>query len=309
MKNETKSGLLLVLLAIIWGSSFILMKRGMHTMSGEAIFNDRQVGALRMVFASVFLLPIAFRTYKKMKFKRDFLFLCIVGFGGNFLPAFLFTFAETELSSGYAGMLNSFTPIFTVLIGFFLFKIRLSSIQIVGLLIGTVGMFLLMLAGKNEPSGGGLAHVLSIVVATFLYGMSLNTIKHKLQHFKSYEITALSLSFVFPVAVLANWKFDSWSVIETNPHAREGLFFIGILGVFGTAFAVILFNRLIAMRDAFFASSVTYFMPIVSVAIGFAFKETITLAQIASVFVVLIGVFFMNYWPVWQKRRKKELSN
>ena len=309
MKNETKSWMLLILLAIVWGSSFILMKRGMHTVAGEAIFDDRQVAALRMFFAGAVLLPIAFRTYRKLNFKTDFLFLCVVGFGGNFVPAFLFTYAETAISSGYAGMLNSCTPIFTVLLGFFIFKIRLSLIQIIGLGIGTVGMVLLMLAGKLEPNSGGLSHVLAIVFATFLYGMSLNTIKHKLQHFKSYEITALSLSFVLPVAIFANLRFDSWSVITHNPHAQEGLIYIAILGIIGTAFAVILFNRLISMRDALFASSVTYFMPIVSIFLGFMFHESINLAQISSVFIVLMGVFFMNYWPVWRKRMKSRIAD
>ncbi len=306
MKNETKSWLLLILLAIVWGSSFILMKRGLHTVSGEAIFDDRQVAALRMVFAGGVLLPIAFRTFRKLNFKKDFLFLCVVGFGGNFIPAFLFTYSETAISSGYAGMLNSFTPIFTVLLGFFIFKISLSKVQVIGLLIGTIGMVLLMLAGKLEPNSGGLSHVLAIVIATFLYGLSLNTIKYKLQHYKSYQITALSLSFVFPVAVFLNLKFDTMEVVRTNPYATEGLIYIGILGVVGTAFAVILFNRLISMRDALFASSVTYFMPIVSIGIGFMFHENINMAQIASVVVVLLGVFFMNYYPTWRKRRNRK---
>lgn len=306
MKNETKSWLLLILLAIVWGSSFILMKRGMHTVSGEAIFNDRQVASLRMLFASVVLIPIAIRTFKKLNFRRDFLFLCVVGFGGNFIPAFLFTYAETSISSGYAGMLNSCTPIFTVLIGFFLFKVKLSAVQIIGLVIGTFGMIFLMLAGKLEPNNGGLLHVLAIVFATFLYGMSLNTIKHKLQHYKSFEITALSLSFVLPFAIFANFKFNTLGVVLTNPHAKEGILFVAILGIVGTAFAVILFNRLISLRDALFASSVTYFMPIVSIFIGFLFKEHINLAQISSVFIVLMGVFFMNYWPAFQKKRKSK---
>ncbi len=309
MKNETKSWLLLILLAIVWGSSFILMKRGMHTVSGDEIFTHQQVAALRMIFAGGILFPIAIRTYRKLNFKKDFLFLCVVGFGGNFIPAFLFTFSETALSSGYAGMLNSCTPIFTVLLGFFLFKIRLSLVQIIGLTIGTVGMVLLMLAGKLEPNNGGLIHILAIVVATFLYGLSLNTIKHKLQHYKSYEITALSLSFVLPIAILANFRYDTWTVIKTNQHANEGLIYIAILGIVGTAFAVVLFNRLISMRDALFASSVTYFMPIVSIFIGYMFHESINLAQIASVFIVLMGVFFMNYWPAWQiKRKQKKFS-
>lgn len=304
MKSETKSWFILVLLACVWGSSFILMKRGMHTISGEPIFSDMQVGALRMFFAGIVLIPFAFRALKKIKKASDVLFLFIVGTCGNFVPAFLFTYAETSISSGYAGMLNSFTPIFTVLIGFFIFKVHLTAVQIIGLIIGTIGMILLMYAGKLEPNNGGLIHVLAIVFATLLYGISLNTIKHKLQHFKAVEITSIALLLVLIPALAANALFGTLDTLKTNPHAWEGIGYIAILGVFGTAFAVILFNQLISTRDALFASSVTYFIPIVAVFIGFYFKESINFGQIASMFVVLLGVFFVNYWPQLQVKRK-----
>jgi len=275
-------------------------------MDGEAIFDDKQVASLRILFASLVLLPFAWRGLKKIVSSKDVLFLFIVGFFGNFLPAYLFTYAETGISSGYAGMLNSCTPIFTVLIGFFAFQIRLTSIQVIGIIIGTVGIVLLMMAGNLEPNNGGIEHVVAIVIATLMYGVSLNTIKHKLQHFKSFEITSLALLFVLLPALVANYIFGTWTTVNENPYSQEGLIYIGILGVVGTAFAVILFNRIIAMRDALFASSVTYFIPIVAVFIGFYFKESLNMAQIASMFVVLTGVFFANYWPqLRQKMRKK----
>lgn len=276
----------------------------MYTIEGETIFSNLQVGALRMFFAGTVLIPFALRAVKKIKNASDVWFLLIVGTCGNFVPAFLFTYAETSISSGYAGMLNSFTPIFTVLIGFFIFKVHLTVVQIIGLIIGTIGMILLMYAGKLEPNNGGLIHVLAIVFATLLYAVSLNTIKHKLQHFKAVEITSIALLLVLIPALVANGLFGTISTVQTNPHAWEGLGYIAILGVFGTAFAVILFNQLIASRDALFASSVTYFIPIVAVFIGFYFRETINLGQIASMFVVLLGVFFVNYWPQLQIKRK-----
>lgn len=304
MKSETKSWLTLVLLACIWGSSFILMKRGMQTLDGEPIFSDMQVGALRMFFAGSILLPFSIKALRKIKKGRDYLLLFIVGFCGNFVPAFLFTYAETSISSGYAGMLNSFTPIFTVIIGFFIFKIRLNTVQIIGLAIGTLGMVLLMYSGHLEPSNGGLIHVLAIVLATFLYGISLNTIKHKLAHFTAIEITSVALLLVLVPALIANGYFGTIQTIRTNEHALEGLAYIAILGIIGTAFAVIIFNQIIAMRDALFASSVTYFIPIVAVFIGFGFNESINLGQIGSMFIVLMGVFFVNYWPQLQLKRK-----
>jgi drug/metabolite transporter (DMT)-like permease len=309
MKLETKSWLILLLLACVWGSSFILMKRGMHTLEGEIIFTDMQVGALRMFFAGMVLIPFSVKGLRKIRKISDVVFLFIVGFCGNFLPAFLFTYAETAISSGYAGMLNSFTPIFTVLIGFFVFKVHLTAIQIIGLIIGTIGMVLLMYSGHLQPNNGGLIHVLAIVFATLLYGISLNTIKHKLGHFNAIDITSMALLFVLVPALIANGFFGTISTIQTNEHAWEGLGYIAILGIVGTAFAVIIFNQIIALRDALFASSVTYFIPIVAVFIGFGFKESINIAQIGSMFIVLLGVFFVNYWPQLQlKRKARELK-
>jgi drug/metabolite transporter (DMT)-like permease len=304
MKSETKSWFILILLACVWGSSFILMKRGMQTMDGEPIFTDMQVGALRIFFASTILLPFSLRAIFKIKQGRDLLLLFVVGFCGNFIPAFLFTYAETSISSGYAGMLNSFTPIFTVIIGFLVFKVHLNTIQIIGLTIGTIGMVLLMYSGNLGPTNGGLIHVLAIVLATFLYSISLNTIKHKLSHFSAVEITSLSLLLVLIPALVANGYFGTLQTIRTNEHAWEGLGYIAVLGIVGTAFAVIIFNQIIALRDALFASSVTYFIPIVAVFIGFGFKEQINIAQIGSMCIVLLGVFFVNYWPQLQSKRK-----
>lgn len=304
MKSETKSWITLMLLACVWGSSFILMKRGMHTVSGEPIFTDMQVGALRMFFAGTILLPFSILALRKIKKSRDLLFLFIVGFCGNFIPAFLFTFAETAISSGYAGMLNSFTPIFTVIIGFVIFKIRLNTIQIIGLAIGTLGMVLLMYSGNLEPNNGQAIHVLAIVLATFLYGVSLNTIKHKLNHLTALDITSIALLLVLLPALIANGYFGTLKTIQTNKYALEGLGYIAILGIVGTAFAVLIFNKIIALRDALFASSVTYFIPIVAVFIGFGFQETINFAQIGSMLIVLLGVFFVNYWPQLQLRRE-----
>ena len=130
MSNSTKSWMLLLTLACIWGSSFILMKKGMFTADGGELFSAPQVGALRMLIASSVLLPFSIRAIRKIQNKKDLLFFSIVGFSGNFFPAFLFTYAETGISSGFAGMLNSFTPIFTIIIGYVIYKQRITSFQV-----------------------------------------------------------------------------------------------------------------------------------------------------------------------------------
>jgi drug/metabolite transporter (DMT)-like permease len=277
------------------------MKKGMYSLNGEQIFSFTQVAALRMVFAGLVLLPFAIRGLRKIKQVKDYGFLLVVGGLGNFVPAFLFTYAETKLSSGYAGMLNSFTPIFTITIGVFFFQTKLISNQIIGLIIGTIGMIALMFFGNSLEGNGGWAHILAIVFATMMYGLSLNTIKHKLQHLKSFEISSIALLLVLLPAIISAYSLGSLDVLKSNENATSAIGFIAVLGVIGTAFAVILFNRLISLKDALFASSVTYFIPIVAVLIGFSFNETINMGQIFSMAIVLLGVFLVN----WKGTKKK----
>ena len=306
MTKDLKGWVLLFVLACIWGSSFILMKKGMFTTDGISIFSDSQVGALRMLIAGLILTPFAVVNLKKIKTSKQFFSLAIVGFSGNFFPAFLFTYAETGLSSGFAGMLNSFTPIFTILIGFAIFKVKLTSIELIGMLVGTIGICLLMVAGKNLSMNGTWYHILAIVFATLMYGISLNTIKHTLQNFKAVEITSLAFFIVLLPAIGANFLFGTLETIQTNKHALIGLGYISILAIFGTVIAVILFNQIISYSSALFASSVTYFIPIVAVLIGVGFNEPISLEQIGSMGIVLSGVFIINYWSKLKLKLVKE---
>ena len=266
------------------------------------IFSDTQVASIRMMFAGGVLLPFAIKALRKISSFKEIIFLFVVGFFGNFLPSYLFTYAETGISSGYAGMLNSCAPIFTVLIGYFAYQIRLTSVQVIGLVIGTIGLILLMIAGNLEDNKGNIWHILAIVLATLMYAVSMTTIKYKLQQFKAFEITSISLFLVLLPSIFGFVVDDAQTVFVENQYAWEGFIYIAILGVVGTAFAVIIFNKIITLRDPLFASSVTYFIPIVAILIGLAFNETINLAQIASMFIVLIGVFFANYWPTLKKK-------
>jgi drug/metabolite transporter (DMT)-like permease len=284
---------LLLLLSTIWGSSFILMKLGMETTHGEAIFTHTQVAALRMSIAALFLLPFALRAISKLR-SQNIWKLVIVGIFGNFAPAFLFTFAETGISTGYAGMLNSCTPIFALLIGFAVFQNRLNRLQILGVIIGTLGIVGLTTSGQAFSISGSWIHVGAVVLATLGYAISLNTIKYTLQHLKSVEITALSFFLLLIPGIPAVFLSGSISTIAENPHALSGLGYIALLSIIGTAFAVILFNRLISNTSILFASSVTYLIPVVAILIGLALNETINVFQVGSMLIILSGVFVAN---------------
>lgn len=305
MKEELKNWGMLLLLALVWGSSFILMKRGMiDKETGDAIFSSNQVGTLRMLLAATVFLPIGLRHISVLKNKKMFLNLMGVAFLGNFFPAFLFTFAETGISSGYAGMLNSCVPIFTLIIGASLFRQKLLRLQVVGVILGTIGIIGLVNGVSVVDTSGQWYHVFAVVCATLCYASSVNIIRHNLGHLKPLAVTSVAFSLSFLPALVLFFVFDVPSTIESNPHAPVALSYIGVLAIFGTAIAVWIFNHLINRSSALFASSVTYFIPIVAVIIGFIDNEEISGLQIISMFVILGGVFIANAWPKIKRANK-----
>lgn len=302
MIKELKSWGLLLLLAVIWGSSFILMKKGMFNENGDAIFSAPQVATLRILIASLVLLPFAIRSLRKLRVRKDFTILLVVGLSGNLLPAFLFTYAQTGISSGLSGMLNSFTPVFTLIIGTLLFRVRVSNTKIIGSFIGLIGIVLLILLGKNSAISGDFKPILAVICATFLYGLSLNLIKHKLSAFKPIEITSLSFTTLLIPSIIGFFYFGTPKTILYHNDASHALIFITILAVIGTAMAVFLFNGIIKISSALFASSVTYFIPIVAVIIGFLTKEKITSNQIMAMIIILLGVLLIHHGDKFVKR-------
>ncbi|HZH85682.1 MAG TPA: DMT family transporter [Brumimicrobium sp.] len=295
MKVNLKYAGILILLSIVWGSSFILMKRGMiDKATGANIFSSNQVGAMRMLFASSVLLPFGLRSLKIISSVKIGLSLAVVSLIGSFIPAFLFTYAETGISSGYAGMLNSTTPIFTLIIGAMLFRQKLIKTQVLGVLIGTVGIITLVNGVSIVDTSGTFYHVFAVVFATLGYALSTNTIRYNLSHLPPLKVTSVAFVFAFLPALLLFFYFDTPSVIVHNEHANKALVFILILSVIGTALSVILFNYLISKTSALYASSVTYLIPIVAVFIGFIDGETISWIQVLAMIIILLGVFTAN---------------
>lgn len=294
MSTTLISYLILLVLSVIWGSSFILMKLGMFHSSGELIFSPIQVASIRMLIASSIFLPISFKYWKLIKSKTDAISLIIVALCGSFIPSFLFTIAEKEINSGLAGMLNSFTPIFTVIIGSLLFSKKTGPRELIGIIIGSFGVTLLTFYGNGGLSIANTNSIFLVILATFCYAISLSTIKYKLNHLSSISITSLSLSFIWPAALCIALFSDSIEVFKSNEYAFEGFIFVFILAIFSTTLATLLFNFLIKISSALFASSVTYIMPIVAVLWGLYFNEQIYLIQVAAVVIILIGVFVTN---------------
>lgn len=265
----------------------------MQTISGEEIFSNVQVGALRMLIASVVLLPFAIKALGIIRDWKIFLKLLAVGLFGNFFPAFLFTYAETGISSGYTGMLNSFTPIFALLISIIFFNQKISLVQYVGSIIGIVGIVVLSLAG-GVSFDTSFKYVLMVIVATLCYAISLNVIKYLLHGVKSIHVTALAFATILLPSAIIVFFSGTVTTIQENSNAGVGLFYISILSIVGTALAVFLFNVLIGGSSVVFASSVTYLIPIFAMIFGLLFGESIGNAQLIGIFIVLFGVLLAN---------------
>jgi drug/metabolite transporter (DMT)-like permease len=285
--------IIFIALALTWGSSFILMKRGMDS------FRSDQVAAIRIFIAFLFLLPIAYRHIKKNLVP---LLPAFAGMGifGNFLPAFLFTKAETMISSALTGMLNSLTPVFALILGLFIFKQKVKWMQVIGVLVGLGGAIGLLSLGKDSVTGGpDSMHEIFVggslvVLATFFYGLSVNIIKAKLNSVNSVTATVFALCIIGPIAGIYLFTTDFLHRLQTMPLAWESLGYICILAIFGTALSVIVFNVLIKEAGTLFASSVTYLIPVVAMCWGAFDGEMISVFHIIFIFVILGGVWLVN---------------
>jgi drug/metabolite transporter (DMT)-like permease len=278
---------ILLILALVWGSSFILMKRGLVAFSGS------QVGAIRICAAFLFLLPIAYRHLKKELVVHWKSFLGM-GMCGNLIPAFLFATAETGISSSLTGMLNSLTPLFTIITGVLFFKSQTRWQSVTGVLIGLVGAIGLIASGHSTGHSSQIMYTLLVVLATILYAFSVNIIGSHLRNVNAVTAAVWALMLTGPIATVYLFSTDFVHILTTNPEAWKALCFICILGVCGTALSVIIFNVLIRNSNPVFASSVTYLIPVVAMFWGLYDGEAITFLHVIWMGVILGGVWLVN---------------
>jgi len=285
--SKSYSWIILIVLALMWGSSFILIKRGLVALGPGS------VGALRILAASIFLLIPAISKAKYIKSKH-ILPLLTVGFAGSFLPAFLFAKAQTQLDSAVAGVLNAVTPLWVIGIGILVFKQRITIRIFAGMLIGFAGTAWLVLAGSQ---GNVMVNIYAFLIigATVCYGVNVNLIKFKLSDLDALTITSVSMAMVGPIAAAFLFlKTDFMYVMSNDPHAWWSLGAVGLLGIMGTAVALVLFNKLVHITNPVFASSVTYLIPIVALIWGIIDGEKLFIGQIAGMVLILAGVFIAN---------------
>jgi drug/metabolite transporter (DMT)-like permease len=279
---------LLVVLALIWGTSFILMKRGL------VVFSPDEVGAIRVSAACLILLPFAFSRLKELPAKQYWKpFLS--GMLGIFIPAFLFATAQTRMESSIAGVLNSLTPIFTLIIGVILFNQKFKPLAAVGFLLGLAGTVLLIMARSGGELGGINYYAFLVVIACVCYGCNVNFLKFQLSGLSSMTITSLALLFIGPLAIVYLLVFtDFIGKLNEVPGAWTACGYLVLLGIMSTSVATLLFTRLIKISSPIFASSVTYLIPIVAVIWGVIDGEHLYTGHYIGMATIIVGVYLAN---------------
>lgn len=284
MQSKQLKWYLLALLSLIWGSSFILMKRGLEGL------NPFQLGALRIIFCAVFLLIIGFKSLKSIPLGQ-WKFIALTAFFGTFMPVFLFSYAQTQINSSISAILNSLTPLNTLLIGATVFGLQFQRRQLFGVLIGLIGCALLIYNGAINNPNQNYYYALFVVVASVCYASNVNLIKKYLSDLSPLSISTGNFVVMLLPALLILF-LSGFSDIATLPETHKAMMYIAVLAVLGTGIANIVFFKLIQMSSPIFASSVTYLIPVVAFGWGIMDNESLTLTQGIGALIILIGVYF-----------------
>ena len=275
----------LIVLSLIWGSSFILMKKGLE------VFSYEQVAALRLFITSIVLIPFVFSALKTIK-RKHYVPILVAALFGSGIPAFLFTLAQTYLDSSFVGILNSLTPLFTFCIGIIIFNQKYHKINLLGIFIGLIGAIFLSLNNLNQSISINI-YVYLVVFASLLYAISANVIKRYLYDLDSTDITTIVFLIVGPLSGVYILSTD-FIVLFDNNKAFESLAYITILAIICTVLAGIMFYKLIKISSPTFATSVTYLIPIVALFWGFIDGEKLIGQYFVGVALIFSGLYLVN---------------
>ena len=288
MPNNSLKWIYLVVLSIIWGSSFILIKKGLVGLE------PLQLGALRILFSAFVLLLFGWKTLKTIK-KLEWKWIGISALLGTGIPVFLFAFAETEIDSAVVGILNSSVPLLAFVFGILLFGAKFIKQQFIGVLLGLIGAGALIYIGSQINEEQNYWYASLVIIASSLYALNVNIIKRHLQEVSALAIAAGNFVFLIIPAVIILFYSDFFDLpLTTDTTIQQSIGYIVLLSIFGTAIAKVMFNKLVQISNPVFASSVTYLMPIISVTWGVLDGEAFTSLQVTATLIILAGVYIGN---------------
>ncbi|RMB56431.1 DMT family transporter [Dokdonia sinensis] len=288
MQNSSLKWIYLIVLSVIWGSSFILIKKGLVGLT------PLQLGALRILFSAAVLGIAGWKSLKTIK-KQEWKWVLISGILGTGIPVFLFAYAETEIDSAIAAILNSSVPLLAFIFGILFFGARFIKQQFLGVLLGLAGAVALILIGARVNPDQNYYYALLVIAAACLYAINVNIIKRHLQDVSAMAIALGNFLFLIIPALGILFSTDFFELpLGTDSTLQTSIGYILILSIFGTAAAKVMFNKLVQISDPVFASSVTYLMPIVSVTWGLLDGEIFTFLQFLAALIIITGVYLGN---------------
>jgi drug/metabolite transporter (DMT)-like permease len=285
-KSPFQAWILLLLVALTWGTSFILIKKTLTT------FSVTEVAAGRLFLATLFFVPIMIRSRHQIPTDR-YRYLLISALTGYIIPAFLFAQAGTRLNSSLSGMLNSLSPLCTLIIGVLFFAQPRRPLQIAGILLGLLGSSFLIFSKATGSLNVADPYAFLILSATVLYGININTISRHLSHLPSLAMTAWTFAFIGPIAFVLLLTSDFFPKIVASENIQPSLFLLG-LGVVSSGLASVMFNRIVQLASGLFAASVTYLIPIVAISWGIFDGERISFQQYLGMGIILTGIYLVN---------------
>jgi len=274
----------LILLALMWGSSFILMKKALHA------FTHIQVVAFRMVFSFLMLLPLTIRHFKLLRPSNLSSFL-IIGFLGNALPGWFLVISQTQINSSLAGMINTLLPVCIMLVGVLVYKATIHWMNMLGVLTGLLGAIGMLASTAESNISGSLKYALLVVLAVCCYSISVNETKYRLQGMEGMAISSLSFIFVGPLA-LCYLPFSGLPPLSSTTYSS--LLFVFVLSLCSSVLATLVYNALLKHTTPLFFSMVTYLIPIVAMGWGLMDGETITSVELLCMGIIFLGVYLVN---------------
>lgn len=273
----------LLLLAALWGASFLFMRMG----AGE--FGPIALAAVRVVGAALFLLPLLALRGQFGALRAAWRPIAVVGLTNSALPFVCFGFATLSITGGLASIFNAAAPLFAAAIAWLWLNERLNRSRSTGLVIGLTGVLWLAWSNVNveagfKPGGSGWA-IVACLVATLFYGFSANYTKRRLSGVAPLAVAAGSQTFAALFLVIPAWLW--WPEVSPSPRAWSA---VAALAIACTGVAYILYFRLIAHLGASKAMTVTFLIPVFGVAWGAWFlDEKVTGAMLLGCTVVLLG--------------------
>lgn len=295
MPNQYLKWFFLITLSLLWGSSFILIKKSLLGLS------PIQLGAVRVLITGIVLILFGLRKLKQLN-KQQWFWVGLSGFIGTFFPSILFAYAETEIDSAIASILNSTVPLLALIVGLSFFGAAFIRKQFIGVFIGLIGSVLLIFAGASLNPDQNYWFSIFPIIASVMYAFNANIIKKYLQNVSALGIATGSFLILIPVSIVVLFATDFFTAEKLqSPETHQALIYVSALAVLGTAFAKIIFNRLIQISNPVFTTSVTYLIPIIALSWGFLDGEQFNLKQFGAGLIILLGVYLAN--------KKKRLKN